>query len=194
MTPNQMNPQAIVDFWLSDYARQRWFQKDAGFDAEIGRLFQSWIEPAGEGRLGHWEREARTSFALVVLLDQFPRNLFRGRPLAFRYDPAARGVAARAIAAGHDRTFPLNCRFFYYLPAEHSEKLADQAQSMALFRRWVEDHEGAARAHAEEQFHYVRRHQEIIERFGRFPHRNAALGRPSTDAEIAFLKEPMSAF
>lgn len=189
-----MNPKELLDFWLSVRARPLWFEKDAAFDEEIRRRFADWIPPAAQGRLAEWERTPESCLALLVLLDQFPRNLFRTSPRAFMHDPAARLVAGRAIARGHDQAVPLDCRFFFYLPYEHSENLEEQRQSLTLFRRWVEAHEGAARAEAEDQFRYVLRHHEIIERFGRFPHRNAILGRASTPQELAFLAEPMSSF
>ncbi|MFZ5791286.1 MAG: DUF924 family protein [Pseudomonadota bacterium] len=189
-----MNPDDLLDFWLSERARPLWFEKNAAFDEEIRRRFGGWIEAGAEGRLAAWEHMPDSALALVVLLDQFPRNIFRGSPRAFMQDAAARAVADRAIQRGHDRAVALAHRFFFYLPYEHSESLEEQRRSVALFRRWVEAHEGPARAQAEDQFRYVLRHQEIIERFGRFPHRNAILGRASSPEELAFLAEPMSSF
>jgi len=189
-----MNPRALLDFWCAERCRPLWFERNDGFDGEIRRAFEGWIEPAAEGRLAHWEETPQTALALVVLLDQFPRNIYRGSPRAWRYDPAALAVAGRAVARGLDRVTPLDLRFFFYLPYEHSETLADQERSLALFRAWVEAHEGAARAEAADQYRYVARHEEIIRRFGRFPHRNAILGRTSTPEELEFLKEPMSSF
>jgi uncharacterized protein (DUF924 family) len=189
-----MDPRALLEFWLSDYARPLWFERNAAFDAEIRHRFGGWIAPALQGRLMEWERQADTCLALVVLLDQFPRNIHRGGPRAYHCDAAAVGVAARAIGRGHHQALPLDRRFFFYLPFEHSERLEEQSRSIEFFRRWVEAHEGAARNQAEDQFRYVLRHHEIIERFGRFPHRNACLGRDSTPEELAFLTEPMSSF
>lgn len=189
-----MNPRALLDFWCSQRCRPLWFERNHGFDEEIRREFASWIDPAGESLLAHWEETPETALALVILLDQVPRNLYRGSPRAYRYDAAARAVAARSIARGHDKATALDLRFFFYLPYEHSEDLADQRRSVELFRAWAEAHEGEAHAQAMEQLRYVDRHEEIIRRFGRFPHRNAALGRLSTPAEVEFLKEPMSSF
>jgi len=189
-----MDPRALLEFWLSDYARPLWFERNAAFDAEIRHRFGGWIEAGAQGRLAEWERRPDTSLALVVLLDQFPRNIYRNSPRAFLYDSTAVGVAVRAIGRGHDQALPLDRRFFFYLPFEHSEKPAEQSRSVELFRRWVDAHEGAARNEAEDQFRYVLRHREIIERFGRFPHRNEVLGRDSTPEELAFLTEPMSSF
>jgi uncharacterized protein (DUF924 family) len=189
-----MNPQTLLEFWLSDYARPLWFERNAAFDAEIRHRFGGWIEPALQGRLAEWERQPDTCLALVILLDQFPRNIHRGSPRAYHCDGAAVAVATRAIGRGHDQSLPLDRRFFFYLPFEHSERLEEQHRSVELFRRWAEAHEGAARNQAEDQLRYVLRHREIIERFGRFPHRNACLGRDSTLEELAFLTEPMSSF
>jgi uncharacterized protein (DUF924 family) len=189
-----MDPRQLLEFWFSDYARPLWFEKNAAFDAEIRHRFGGWIEPGSQGRLAEWERSPDTALALVVLLDQFPRNIFRNNPRAFLYDPAALAVARRALDRGHDLAMPLDRRSFFYLPLEHSEKAEEQQRSVELFRRWMEAHEGAARSEAEDTFRYVLRHQEIIARFGRFPHRNRILGRLSTDEELAFLIEPMSSF
>jgi uncharacterized protein (DUF924 family) len=189
-----MDPRQLLEFWLSDYARPLWFEKNAAFDAEIRHRFGGWIEPGARGRLADWERQPDTALALVILLDQFPRNIFRNSPRAFLYDSAALAVTLRALDRGHDQATPLDRRNFFYLALEHSETLEEQRRSVELFRRWVEAHEGAARNEAEDTFRYVLRHHEIIERFGRFPHRNRILGRISTEEELAFLTEPMSAF
>jgi uncharacterized protein (DUF924 family) len=127
-----------------------------------------------------------TCLALILLLDQLPRNLFRGSPEAYACDAQARSAARQAVARGFDRTMPSVRRWFVYLPFEHSEELADQEASLALFGALPSsaDNDNALRS--------VRRHHEIITRFGRFPHRNQILGRPSTAAELEFLKEPDS--
>ena len=130
----------------------------------------------------------------MILLDQFPRNLHRGSPCAFAADPLARRIAAAAIATGLDRATPWDRRKFFYLPFEHSEDAADQALSVELFAAWVAESPPERREAAEDQFEYVLRHQEIIERFGRFPHRNIALGRVTTPEEAIFLQEPRSSF
>ena len=133
--------------------------------------------------MGSWEASALEALALVIVLDQFPRNIHRGSHLAFANDAEARAVARRAIARGFDVALPRTRHFFFYLPFEHSEGAADQDRSVALFGRWAEKH-----------LAYILRHQEIVRRFGRFPHRNAALGRVSTPEEEAFLMEPNSSF
>jgi uncharacterized protein (DUF924 family) len=171
-----------------------WFKTDPSFDATIRERFAALVEAAIAGRLSAWEAAPDSALALVILLDQLPRNAWRGTPRAFSGDAAARAVAGRAVERGLDGQVPLARRHFFYLPFEHSEDLADQERSCALFYRWAEEYPEDERAKAKEQLRYVDRHKEIIERFGRFPHRNAILGRPSTPQEEAFLKEPMSAF
>ncbi|MBM3546236.1 MAG: DUF924 domain-containing protein [Alphaproteobacteria bacterium] len=169
--------------------REAWFKKDPAFDEEIRRYFLSTTEAAARGELDRWQADREGALALVILLDQFPRNLYRGSPKAFAADPKAREVARIAIERGFDMQSTSCERMFLYLPFEHSELLADQERSVELFKRLAED--DPARA---DIVPYALRHQEIIQRFGRFPHRNEALGRESTEAEIAFLKEPMSSF
>ncbi len=192
--PERSSFQPVLDFWFDGRARALWFKVDPSFDAEIRRRFEAAADEAANGRLADWFAAPESSLALVILLDQFPRNMYRGTPRAFAADPSARRAANIAIARGHDPLTALDRRIFFYLPFEHSEDAADQRRSVALFRRWMEAHGDAQRRDAEEQFVYVLRHQEIIERFGRFPHRNAILGRSSTPEEEAFLSEPKSSF
>ncbi|MEX2202083.1 MAG: DUF924 family protein [Dongiaceae bacterium] len=188
------DPRALLDFWFSAYARERWFVKEAAFDAELARRFAAQQRAAADGRLSDWERTPDSALALVLLLDQLPRNLFRNDPRAFASDEDARAVAGRAIARGFERETPLDRRKFFYLPYEHSENLADQDRAIELFRAWLAAHGPDPGEKLIEQLWYAERHHEIIRRFGRFPHRNQALGRPSTEAEIEFLKEPHSGF
>ena len=176
----------ILQFWFDpglDTAQRnkRWFSKDTRFDAEIRRRFLALYEEAAAGRLAPWQAAPRECLALVILLDQFPRNMFRGRARAFAADALAR-TAARALLP---RAGELSAeeRLFAYLPFEHSESLADQNLACELMKDFDQ-----------EQLRYALRHRAIIERFGRFPHRNAALGRASTPEEIEFLKTPGSGF
>ena len=174
----------ILGFWLAA-GRERWFGKDAAFDAEIRRRFLARYGEAAAGALAHWGDQPDGALALVILLDQFPRNMYRDSPLAFATDRAARALADQSIARGFEGKVVPAARHFFFLPFEHAEDLSDQERSVALFLTSGAD----ARTMA-----FVHRHREIIARFGRFPHRNRALGRRSTAAEIAFLGEPNSGF
>jgi uncharacterized protein (DUF924 family) len=193
------DPRPLLEFWFSDYARPLHFVRNEGFDEELRRRFAAQQRDAADGRLAHWEHASDSALALVLLLDQLPRNLFRNSPRAFATDPLAREVAGRAIARGFDAAQPVDRRWFLYLPYEHSEDLADQDRCVALFRAWAAPQfaalsDSAARAELERHLWFVDRHRDIIVRFGRFPHRNEALGRPSSEEELAFLKEPHSGF
>ncbi len=166
----------VLTFWRAA-GPKKWFAKDSTFDAEIVARFLKTYEAAAAGELGAWELGAEGAMALVIVLDQFPRNMFRGSARAFATDPLARAVAERAIARGFDRKVTLAQRSFFYLPFEHSESLADQERSLALFRAT-----GDADA-----LKWADLHADIIRRFGRFPHRNAIFNRTTTAAEQAFL-------
>lgn len=178
--------QSLIDDWFGARCKPFWFASTPEFDAELDRRYRPLFERAEAGLLGHWEDEALGALALVLLLDQFPRNVYRGTPRAFATDSQAYSVADRAIAAGHDRAMPADdWRVFFYLPFEHSERIEDQYRCAFLMARLDSD---------PEWLRYSLRHFEIIARFGRFPHRNAILRRASTPAEIAFLAEPNSSF
>jgi len=187
-------PAEIGEFWFSEKARRLWFEKNQAFDDEIRTRFGATVAAACAGELDGWAATPESCLILLVVLDQLTRNIFRGTPRAFAADAKARGIAGTAIDRGLDQQTALDRRFFFYLPFEHSEDAADQRRSAALFRAWAEAHRGAGRDRAFDQLTYVLRHQEAIERFGRFPHRNAILGRESTAEEIEFLKEPKSSF
>ena len=180
----------VLDFWFGapgsrerGRPRKAWFQKAEPFDAEIRRRFLTTWERAARGELERWQATPLASLALVVTLDQFPRNMFRGTARAFASDSLALAAARETIAREFDRLLSPVERPFVYLPFEHAEDLAAQRRSLALFH-------GLDREHVE----YASRHFEIISRFGRFPHRNALLGRPSTAEEAEFLKQPGSSF
>jgi len=187
-------PGEVLEFWFSERSRPLWFERDAAFDEEIRGRFAANVAAACLGDLDYWVRAVDSSLALVLLLDQFPRNIHRGSLRAYAGDARARDIADTAIERGFDHRTALDRRFFFYLPFEHSENPKDQVRSVALFRRWAEEHRGDARDRALDQMKYVLRHQEIVQRFGRFPHRNTVLGRESTPDEIAFLNEPHSSF
>ena len=169
---------AVLAFWREAGAK-RWFSKDDAFDADIRQRFLSTYEAAARGELAAWEETAEGALALSIVLDQFPRNMFRNDARAYAADPLARAVAERALARGFDQAFPVAERTFFYLPFEHSEALADQERSVALFRVTGDV----------ELLKWAEVHAEIIRRFGRFPHRNAVLGRTTTADEQAFLAE-----
>ena len=188
------NPGQVIDFWFEPGARKLWFARSDAFDAAIRERFGGIVAEACSGDLAAWESSAGDALALILLIDQFPRNIHRGSPAAFAADAHGRAVATRAIARGFDLAQPWDRRFFFYLPFEHSEDAADQDRSVAHFRAWVDAAAPEHSARAEDQFTYVLRHREIVRRFGRFPHRNAILGRPTTEEEEEFLKEPRSSF
>jgi len=171
-------PRDIVAFWR-EAGPKAWFKKSAAFDATIAERFEAAHHAAARGEFDAWTETAEGSLALLLLLDQFPRNLYRRSAHAFATDPLARNVARRAIGAGHDlATAPL-LRGFFYLPFEHSEDLADQARSVDLCETLEREAGMSAK--------WARDHRDIIARFGRFPHRNACLGRVTTVEEQAFL-------
>lgn len=172
-------PRDVIAFW-QEAGPAKWFARVPAFDTAIAQGYESLHHSAARGELSDWMQTWEGSLALMLLLDQFPRNLFRGSAHSYATDPLARSLADAAIAALHDQQAPAELRVFYYLPFEHSESLADQDRCLALctaldaasgsdFKRWA----GL--------------HRDIITRFGRFPHRNAALGRTSTAEEQAFL-------
>lgn len=189
-----MSPSDVLDYWFSDRARRLWFDKNDAFDEEIRQRFGTLTEEAIAGTHGEWASSPDGALALVIALDQFPRNIFRGSPRAFAGDSRARAYADQAVRHGFDRQLPLERRSFLYMPFQHSESLEDQQRSVDLFTRWVSDHPDAARASAENDLTYAHRHFEIVARFARFPHRNAILGRESTPEEVAFLAGPNSSF
>jgi uncharacterized protein (DUF924 family) len=172
----------VLRFWFDEHAGD-WFVKSPAFDAEIRERFLALHEQAAAGSLAHWAEAPRSALALIVLLDQFPRNLFRGDARAFATDAMAREIARRVLERGWDKPMTQSERLFVYLPFEHSESLGDQDLCVELMKDFDA-----------EQRQYAERHRDIIRRFGRFPHRNDSLGRQSTPAEIEFLKQPASRF
>ena len=164
----------VLAFWR-EAGPDRWYTRDAGFDALLRERFLDLWEEAAAGRLSSWEDSDDGTLALVILLDQFPRNMFRGLARAFSSDALAREVAARAILRGVDMRTDAPLLQFLYLPFMHSEDLADQVRCVELFQRDPEN------------LQYADRHADIIRRFGRFPHRNGTLGRITTPEEKAFL-------
>ena len=188
------NHQEILDYWFGDESdiprrqRQLWFAGNPRVDAEVGERFLAEVEAAEGGGLDRWQDEADSCLALVVLLDQFPLMVFRGQARGYRDGDLALPVARHLLARGFDQGYSPSRRLFAYLPFEHSEDLADQELALELFGK-IRHLPGMEMA-----YDYAVKHWEIVKRFGRFPHRNDALGRPSSPAEIAFLREPGSRF
>jgi uncharacterized protein (DUF924 family) len=192
MMPTQ---EQILDFWFgpssgqgAGQVRAFWFKTDPEFDQILRDRFLAVYRLAAQGELADWQGSALGCLALILLLDQFPRNLFRGSPQSFATDPQALLVAESVIHQGWDgKLLPVQ-RWFIYLPFEHSEHLQHQQRSLALFQQ-LHDHPQSAGAIA-----FAQRHYQVIERFGRFPHRNSILGRTSTPEELEFLSHPGSGF
>jgi uncharacterized protein (DUF924 family) len=181
----------ILDFWFAqgkeaEYAQRRrvWFRKDPSFDQAIRTRFRTDYEQAAAGKLNDWQESAQGCLALILLLDQFPRNMFRGEAQSFATDDQALKVAQYAIAQGFDQKLPPIRRMFIYLPFEHSENVEHQHQAV----QWMQQ------LQIEDVTAYAIKHRAVIERFGRFPHRNKILGRLNTAEEEEFLQQPGSSF
>ncbi|MFX1802988.1 DUF924 domain-containing protein [Paraburkholderia sp. A3BS-1L] len=197
-THDGLDPRAreVLDFWFglpgsAEFGRERkmWFHKDAAFDARLRERFGALLDAACAGGLDAWCATPEGALALVILLDQFSRNCHRGTPRAFSSDDKALGIARAMVESGADRHLPsLQHRAFAYLPFEHAESAEAQRESLRLFGELTHDPQ------CKGYYDYALRHAAVIERFGRFPHRNAQLGRATTSAEAAFLREPGSSF
>jgi uncharacterized protein (DUF924 family) len=171
--------QDVLGFWFGEDARQQWFQPDPAFDQAIRKRFAELFARAATGELKSWETSAEGCLALCILLDQMARNMFRGDPRAFATDDRALAIAEQALAKGYDRGLTVEQKQFLYLPFMHSESLPNQLRALALF-----ESQGMPRNRR-----YAEQHVALIRRFGRFPHRNAILGRPDTRAEAKYLSE-----
>jgi len=169
--------QEIIDFWFSDEVRKLWFNSTPQFDASLRERFLPLWQQASRGELDQWQQSAVGCLALVIILDQFPLNMFRAQAQSFATEAQSRGVAQVAIDQGFDQDLDIGQRAFLYMPFMHSETLADQQRALELF-----DQPGL-----EDNLRFARHHHGIIEKFGRFPHRNAALGRQNSAAEIEYL-------
>lgn len=188
---------AILEFWFGTLdaagvpapdVERRWFDADERLDAEVRGRFEAELRNAAAGRLVRWEHEARGALALVLLFDQFPRNMYRGTPRAFLFDEHARAVATRAIRAGHEGALWPVERVFLYMPFQHAEDVEAQTEAVRRLSSVVETVPEEQRERFRRFLHHAERHRDVIERFGRFPHRNAVLGRESTPEELAFLE------
>lgn len=171
-----MTPDDVIDFWLAA-GEERWFTKDAAFDDQLSMRFKDALARARDGAFDDWAQTPRGMLALILMLDQFSRNIHRDSPLAFAADSKALALAEQAVARGDHLAFPPPLAMWFIMPFEHAEDLDAQRRCVALF---------AAR-HSDDTVHWAKLHLDIIERFGRFPHRNAILGRESTHEELAFL-------
>lgn len=189
-----MSASEVLSFWFgepgsAEYLQPRalWFTKSEATDRLIAERFGPMVERALLGQHDDWAATPRGALALVLLLDQFTRNIFRETPRAFAGDPRALALATRLVDTSRDMTLAPVERWFVYMPLEHSERLLDQFESVRLFERLAADGLDAP-------LEWARRHFDVIKRFGRFPHRNAILGRASTPAELEFLSQPGSSF
>lgn len=188
--------QAVLDFWFLPEAdpayltpRDAWFKVDPAFDDRIRDRFEALVRTAIDGGLRDWEDSAEGALARILLLDQFTRNIWRGTPDAFSGDAQALAAAQRALDAQHDQSVVPVQRAFFYLPFEHAEDTAMQARSVELFTALAASHAPSAL-----QLDYAIRHRDVIDRYGRFPHRNAILGRANTADEVAYLAQPGAGF
>jgi uncharacterized protein (DUF924 family) len=194
--PSEAGPtkaEEVLEFWFGREGepgygefREAWFKKDPKFDRLVRNRFEALYELAAAGDLDDWKEEARSCLALVIVLDQFPRNMFRGDPRSYATDRKAQETAEHAVDRALDRELPEFQRTFLYIPFMHSEDLEHQRRSVELFR-------GLGGSETDSSYYAVR-HMEIIERFGRFPHRNEVLGRRTTPEEAEFLTQPGSSF
>jgi len=190
----------ILDFWYggdraTPFAHmKKWWQKNEAFEVEIKEKFGSVVESAKKGELENWKETSEGALAFIIVLDQFSRNIFRGTPEAFAADSKALEATLRGISAGMDYKLNFAQRYFFYMPLMHAEDLARQEMSVQKFGVLAEAAPPEQKQYLEAALDYAKKHRDIIAEFGRFPHRNTVLGRPSTPIEVAFLKKPGSSF
>jgi uncharacterized protein (DUF924 family) len=198
-----VEPEEVLSFWFGELGAdgkadkthaERWWRKDDAFDALVRKQFAATWQAAMRGECDAWLEAARSCLAYVIVLDQFPRNMFRGSGQSFATDAHALAAVNEGIARGHDRALVGDERVFFYMPLMHSEALSDQERCVALFQQLRDDSPESMRETLENNVRFAERHRDIIAAWGRFPHRNALLGRASTAEELAFLKEPNSSF
>lgn len=193
-------PEDVLYFWLGAPGdpplrnAEKWWKKDPAFDDECRTKFGHLIEAGVRGELADWKKTPHGRLGLVILFDQLSRNVFRNTARSFSQDPLARDVVLEAIALGDERVFSPVERSFLYMPLMHAEDVGLQHQCVASFNRLAAQAPAELKGYVENSLKYAQKHEEIVERFGRFPHRNAILGRESTKEEEAFLKTPGSGF
>jgi len=194
---------AILEFWFGNFATCRetidkqssiWWGKDAEVDREIARRFEPDLQRLTAGELDHWQETPEGHLAMIILADQFPRNIYRDTAGAFAQDALALSLALRGMEDGTDEKLDLLQRVFFYMPLEHAESMHMQRRSVALQRQLAESAPEDTKEKFREFLDFAVRHCEVIEQFGRYPHRNAILGRPSTGAELEYLARPGSGF
>lgn len=176
----------VLGFWFEELHPQQWFHKNPDIDAEILSRFKTTYNMATQELCNHWAADAHGALALVIVLDQFPRHMFRGTPLAFQSDKQALLIAKQAVSSGFDQVLDNIKRGFLYIPFQHSEEMVEQERSLELY--------GAMRDVNPTGFTYAKRHYDVIKQYGRFPHRNPILGRESTPDEQEYLDTPGSGF
>ncbi len=190
-------PDEVLEFWFADTDEPNfgtWFSKDPNFDSEIEEKFGDAVERAIAGGFKEWEDDPESLLALVILLDQFTRNIYRDTPRAFAGDARALQLARLAMSRGMDERLPVTRRAFLYMPLEHAESHEAQEESIAAFDALLRDAGEKTRGMAEAFLDYAQKHKAIIDRFGRYPHRNEILGRETTPEEAEFLEQPGSSF
>ncbi|OED40193.1 hypothetical protein ACH42_17610 [Endozoicomonas sp. (ex Bugula neritina AB1)] len=191
--------QSVLDFWfqgelLSDEQIHRWWKKDEKVDAWIKQQYSGLIDDIYDHLHQSWGQTAQGRLAAIICLDQFTRNAYRGDGKSFQYDDRAKQLADEGLSQGHDKQLSLIERSFFIMPLMHDEDLASQKRCIAFFEALVADSEGALEKYFSGSLAFARKHSEIIERFGRYPHRNNFLGRESTQDELIFLEQPGSSF
>lgn len=203
LKPPPSSPQAVLDFWFgppgsaADVAARQgklWFGKSAASDRAVSEQFSDTLVAATAGQLDHWADTPKGRLALVIVFDQFPHHIHRDQPHAFATDPQALSLTLAALAANEEAHLSPIERVFLYLPIEHAESDEMQALSVALYEKLASEAAEDERALFNDFLKYAYSHRDVVTRFGRYPHRNAILGRPSTPEEIEFLKQPGSRF
>ena len=197
------DPETVLSFWFGELDahgradklhQERWWSKDPHFDSEIQRRFAALHAAALGGELQAWLDAPRSRLAYIVVLDQFSRNMFRDSARMFAADDLALATSRQGIERGHDRSLRLHERVMFYMPFMHSEQLADQERCIALFQALAQESSDLGRSLMLSHVGFAERHRDIVRKFGRFPHRNGLLGRPSTPEELEFLAGPGSSF
>ena len=183
------NPDSIIKFWFEDIGKDLQFKKNKNLDDKIKLRFHGLLEKAKQGELDSWKNNPDSAFALIILLDQFSRNIYRDDKKSFEGDVLALNIAKEGIEKDFDKQIDSKRRAFFYIPFMHSENIEDQKKAIELFEELSNEHEGA-----KNNVKYAIAHKKIIEKFNRFPHRNQILGRESTREEIEFLKTKESSF